>query len=149
MTSNLPDDLTSLSVAELYELQEAAARELAEAKAQQVRVANAIGTKHGVVVQAAYDRVGKQHGTVRIPLVDGIEAVGSATKKVDWDQPKLRALASAMTWEQVNHFFTIKFGVPESVYGGLPPDDVRKAQFDAARTVTYGAPKIVLEKKAI
>lgn len=150
MSTNEPnaDALKTMPVADLYEYRTSCQKMLDEAKATLGTVDGAIYSRFGDAIKTAYERADKSHGTVRVELEGGLSAVGEASKKVKWDQPKLRALAAPMAWEAVQHFFKITFEIPEKVYAGLPPDDPRRAAINDARTVEYGTPKITLEKKA-
>lgn len=148
MTSNEPskEDLLNMPIAALMEYQEAVARVLEEAKKEVAAVASVVTARFSDQIKDAYTAQDKQHGTVRVPVWTDVEAVGSATKKVSWDQSGLKAIASDMDWLTVDHFFKIKFDVSETVFNGLAPDDPRRPLFEAARTVEYGEPKVTLVK---
>jgi hypothetical protein len=90
--------------------------------------------------QFAYDAQGKAHGTVRVLIKGGATVKVDTKQTVSWDQEKCRALAADMTWEQVQHYFTIKFDVKESVYKALPPGDNFKPGLTEARVTKIGEP---------
>ena len=82
----------------------------------------------------------KESGTFTREL-DGQKFKGSKSKKVEWDNAALQALASGMTWDLIQHYFKIDFKIPEAVFNAVPPGDLKTA-FGKARTVKHGDLKI-------
>ena len=141
-----PESLQLMKLDELIDYKGAVLAQLNEAKTAGKMLEAEIDRRFDDNVAAAYAAQDKQHGTIRIPMEDNTEVVASTSKTVNWDQAALKAIAASMDWPTVNHFFSIKFSVPEKVYTGLAPDDPRKAAFDAARTVKYGTPSISIQR---
>lgn len=141
------NELSSLTPSQLYALQGAAAVEglviTAKLKAIQAEMNERFSAS---IIRNLADQ-DKQSGTVNLPLQDGMSAKGVVSKKVDWDSVRLLSIAQSMPWEKVTKLFKIEFSVPEKVYEGIAiADEDLKKRLDTARTVTYPAPKISLEK---
>lgn len=92
---------------------------------------------------AAYTAKDKTSGKVTVNFPKDVQLTGDISKTVVWDQDKLKALAATLKWEEVQHYFTIKFSVPEATHKAIPPGDLRD-KMDDARTVKYGDLKIGL-----
>lgn len=91
----------------------------------------------------------KKHGTFRV-LLDpqhNIWAACNIRQSVVWDQDKLRALASKLSWEEAQHYFDIKLSMKETTYKAIPPGTLKLA-IDDARTTTLGPIKVEIEQKA-
>jgi len=149
MTTNQPNRaaLMTFALPDLYDYRVDTNAELLRAKAALTEVDGVIAERLRPLSDIAYVASGKMHGTVRFEVDGGMEAKADIAKKVEWDQQRLREIASGMDWPTIQHFFKIEFTVPEKIFDALPPDDPRKRALTAARTVKYGEPKIVLEKK--
>ena len=87
----------------------------------------------------------------------GFKVKGSVSKTVTWDNDALQKIATGMGWDQVKHYFKIKFTVPEAIYNAVDPcadyvvghgDDEASANLKAAmttaRTTKYGDLKVEL-----
>lgn len=88
-------------------------------------------------VKAAYADAQKEDGTLTVKSVPGVVVKGSISKKVEWDQTKLMALASTLPWDKVQHYFKLEFSVPEAIFKAVEPGPMRDALV-AARTVKRG-----------
>lgn len=131
-----------------YEGSRAAAAALLQPYDRVIDLINrAISEKYTETAKFAFEKAGKTDGKVSVDLPGGLKLSGSVTKRVDWDQDKLMAAAKNMPWQDVQHYFTIKFGVPEKIYKALPPSSEFKAKLDEARTVKLGDLAITLERK--
>lgn len=76
--------------------------------------------------------------------VDGHKIKGAISKTVKWDNDKLKAAASVLSWEEIEHYFKIAFSISETVFKGTPPGPLKKIMADA-RTVKYDDLKVSLE----
>lgn len=88
---------------------------------------------------AARAAAGKDTGTVRIQ--DGsVEITVDLPKRVDWDQPRLAALAEQIRagGEDPGEYVELSFKVSERAYAAWP-ERIRRA-FEPARTVRTGKP---------
>lgn len=145
MLSNQPTDLSALSDADLFDLGVERNRALDEAKAAVSEYDLEVASRFSAHARAAFEGAGKEHGKVTAPLAGGnLSIEANISKKVEWDNDKLMAVAREMPFAQVEHLFKIVFSVPEKQYGGLLPGTDLKAKIDEARTVKYGEPKISL-----
>lgn len=107
----------------------------------------AIAEKYDATAKLAFEKAAKTDGKVSVDLPGGLKLSASISKRVDWDQDKLMAAAKNLPWADVQHYFTIKFGVPEKIYKALPPSSELKAKLDEARTEKRGEMTITLERK--
>ena len=135
----------NLPIGELYVLQEVAKSGLAEAKSFVSLLSASIMLRFMPAVAIAYNLAEKEHGTVRVDLPDGYQVKADITRTVVWDQAALKKIAQDMDWEEIQHYFKIKFDVPSAVYDGIAPGSGLKGEFTVARTVKFGAPKVVIE----
>ena len=138
--------LAEASPEELLELRNALDAEKQELTRQLSVIDQEVGGRFRPHVEDAYREEGKQAGKVRVDLTEQIEVVADVTKKVEWDQEKLRRLANELPWGQTQHIMKITLAVPETTFKALPPSDL-KDQLQAARTVKFGEPKIGLARK--
>lgn len=136
-------DYATMPLPDLYDCLTASEAELFATKGRHVALLAEIGKRFTPNVRAAITLSGKPSGTFNTDLGSGFTAKAEVSKKVEWDQDKLRALAGAMTLEEVFHYFKIEFSVPEAIYKALPPGELKK-KIDAARTTKYGDPKITI-----
>ena len=90
------------------------------------------------------DVAGKMGGTVTSVLVGGLRLKADTAAKVKWDQPKLWALASDFTRDQLEHYCKIELTPKEAVYKALEPGSNIKGAFAAARTDERGNTKFRL-----
>jgi hypothetical protein len=143
----LTRSIASLSPADLHVLLADAGLEAAKVKDRIATVQAELNDRFAKSVVKSLADQDKQSGTVNLPLQDGMTVKGVVSKKVDWDSVRLLSIAQSMPWEKVAKLFKIEFSVPEKVYEGISvADEDLKKRLDAARTVTYPAPKITLEK---
>lgn len=143
--ADMPIEEVPLDV--LRAMQLAAAARMDSAKADIAGIQAEISRRLGESVKRAFEQAGKEHGTLTLPLQDGLTAKCDISKKVDWDSAALMAVAQTMPWDRVNAIFKIRFEVSETVYKGIEAADPDlKGRIDKARTVTFGTPKIALAK---
>lgn len=81
---------------------------------------------------AEFNEAGKGEGEVTF-VIDGIKAIGKATKTVKWDSDKLQAVAAELPWPTVERLFDIKFSMKEAIYKAIPDESLR-AKVNEART---------------
>lgn len=133
--------LESWSIDELRECQVHLAAEAANNKQQQDVLQAELNRRFGADHLKALDAAGKMGGTVISVLVGGLRLKADTTAKVKWDQPKLWALASDFTREQLEHYCKIELTPKEAVYKALEPGSNIKGAFAAARTDERGSTK--------
>lgn len=137
--------LASATLPELHHLLSEREKALLSAKFNVGAVVEEISRRLGDSCKAAFDQAEKVHGTVNLPLQNGLTAKCEITKKVEWDSDKLMDVAKTMPWDRVVKLFKIAFSVPEKIYDGIDAVDPElRKKLDEARTVKYGAPKITL-----
>ncbi len=98
---------------------------------------------YGEQARTALRESGRDFGTAYIS--DGpLRIKFELPKKTTWDQGMAREIAAriAASGEKVEHYFDIKFSVPETRYTNWPP--ALQQQFAAARTVDAGKPSFTL-----
>lgn len=139
--------IASLTPADLYDLLTDAGLEAAKVKERVATVQAELNDRFAQSVVKSLADQDKQSGTVNLQLQDGMSVKGVVSKKVEWDSVRLLSIAQSMPWEKVAKLFKIEFSVPEKIYEGIAvADEELKKRLDTARTVTYPAPKISLEK---
>lgn len=131
--NNLPLDLLLSARAAAVATKAATASTLAQMDAELL-------SRYGNAFKDIFAAEQKESGTFTREL-DGQKFKGSKSKKVEWDSAALQALASGMSWDEIKHYFKIKFSVPEAIFNAVAPGDLR-ASFSAARTVKNGDLKI-------
>lgn len=143
---NQPDAnaFSRMSPGELREYRDSVAAQAAETKQTLAAIDGVIAHRFAALAQAGYDRAGKDGGTLTEQVDATTRLKASRSKKVEWDQGRLKAMAGGMSWAEIEHLFDITFKVPEKVFDAYPPGPV-KDNLTAARTVTWGATKIALE----
>lgn len=142
--SNTAPDIQKLSNDELFDLGQDYQRALAEAQADVKEYGAEVARRFAATAKAAYEAAGKEHGKVSFDLHSGLAIEANTSKSVSWDNDKLMAIARDLSWTEVDHYFTVKFTMSETIYKGLLPGSDIKAKVDAARTVKYGDPSIKL-----
>lgn len=110
-------------------------------------IERAIAEKYTEAAKIAFEKANKTDGKVAVDLPGGLKLSASISKRVEWDQDKLKDAAKNMPWADVQHYFKIEFGVSEKIYKSLPPSSEFKAKLDDARTVKLGSMKLTLERK--
>ncbi len=98
---------------------------------------------YGEQARAALRDTGRDFGTAHIS--DGpLHLKFDLPKKTTWNQDRAREIAAHLvaSGDTVEHYFDIKFSVPESRYTNWPP--ALQQQFAAARTVDSGKPSFTL-----
>ena len=144
-----PRDMLDCSLDELSGKLEQNAKLLAYHKAEIDLLQTELRRRFGESIARSLAEAGKEHGTVRLPMQDGLTVKADVAKTVKWDSAKLLTLAQTMPWAAVTRVFKVEFSMSETAYAGVAavaPD--LQAKVDAARTVTFGAPKISIEKDA-
>lgn len=138
-------DLKAATLPELKNLLAVNADLKAKIKVVDDRINQEIADRLGVSVRAAYQQQGKDHGTVRLPLQDGLTLKADVTKTVKYDGAQLLAIAQTMPWERATSIFKIDVGLSETTYKGIAAvDPDLKKKVDAARTEKLGEPKLTL-----
>lgn len=85
---------------------------------------------------------GKEVGSLTKDLADGVKVKAEVKQTVKWDGDQLQTIASALTWDQIKHYFKITFSVPEKIYGALDPTTALHKALTKARTTEKGDLKI-------
>ncbi|API60582.1 hypothetical protein BSL82_15865 [Tardibacter chloracetimidivorans] len=141
--------LAQMSLAELHGRRDAASTHMTYLKGVIADIDAEVAGRLSGSAASAFEQAGKVHGTMTLPLQDGMSAKVEISKKVEWDSDVLMRVAQTMPWERVTSVFKIAFAVPEKIYEGIQAvDPVLTKTIDTARTVKYGAPKITLVKEA-
>lgn len=145
----IPDGLTPANVSkmmqpsELADMQKAISKAESDLKALKADFALGLQLKYGDKVMAAFQS--EKKGTGKIHMTDGnIGMEVDISKKVDWDQDKIRSVLDQMDAETALHYAKVKITVAERDYNSAPPDI--KPLLAAARTVTPGTPRITFEQ---
>ena len=146
-----PADLAAMSTAQLLALPitdfVAAERNVDEAVAYLKQLRGKLDAaklqRYGEQARTALRDSGRDFGTAHVN--DGeLHVKYELSKKVTWSQPILKEMAERIvaSGDKVEHYFDIKFSVPESRYTNWPP--ALQQQFAAARTVDAGKPSFTL-----
>lgn len=140
-------ELVTLVTPQLYEMQEAlaGAQAIMAAKARAIKAE--LARRFAGPAKEEYARKGKSYGALSLPAGDGLIAKAETKQTVDWDSPKLEALAGEMRWEDARHYFDVTFSMKEATYKALPPDSNLKKRIDAARTTKLSDLSVKLVKK--
>lgn len=151
MPEQTPADETPIeqvSLDTLFALQTAATDRLERAKAAQSIVVTEITRRFSDSAKEALRQAGKSHGSISLPLQDGMSAKADVRQTVDWDSDKLMEIAKTMPWDRVVAMFKIKFSMSETIYKGIAAasPDIRKA-IDDARTVKFSDPSVKLVRE--
>lgn len=103
-----------------------------------------LARKYEDQAQTLRQQVGKDTGIVRLDD-DGVTVICELPKKIEWDQEKLSRVIEKLTAEgwQKQQLAKLEFKVSERTFNELP-SGVR-AQFEEARTISYGKPSYKLE----
>lgn len=146
-----PADIAEMSVSQLAALPAAQKaeidRNLDEAinwlKKARTKFDAALDAAYGEQARAALRESGRDFGTAHIS--DGpLRIKFELPKKTTWDQSMAREIAARIvaSGDAVEHYFDVKFSVPETRFTNWPP--ARQQQFAAARTVDSGKPSFTL-----
>lgn len=147
--------LAGMSLVELVEYRDACRRHLdllqktPEIEFASLNLADAnmaVAAKAAPIAEEGFASKGTMGGTVTVKR-DGLVIKGEVRKKVTWDQEKLKAIAGQLRWDEVQHYFDIKFSVPEKIYSALPPGPLRD-MLTKARTVQFEDPKVTVERES-
>lgn len=132
----------------LMAMQTAATDRLERAKSSQAIVVAEVARRFADSAKSELQQAGKTHGSITLPLQDGLAAKADVRQTVDWDSDKLMEIAKTMPWDRVTAMFKIKFSISETVYKGLAAasPETRKA-VDEARTVKFSEPSIKLVRE--
>ena len=132
----------SANLIEMLDERSAIERELGGVKGRLAQLNERITEATKPMVDNILAREGKSDGTVKFALDNHIfKAV--IDKRVEWDTEKLRWLMLALSPEDANALFTVKYTVAEATFKKVMNPELRAA-LTAARTVKYGEPKISL-----
>ena len=132
-------DLLALPAEHLALLQEDARGALDTANRMRDWIEGTIALRYEQRAVGARAAAGKDTGTVRFQ--DGtVEVVVDLAKRVDWDQPRLAALAEQIRagGEDPGQYVEVSFKVSERAYTAWP--ERIRAAFEPARTVRTGKP---------
>jgi hypothetical protein len=152
---NLPDILTEITESPLETLAAAPLNELdrlfRDLAVVKERTRLCETTLHGVMnlryrdcADALRKRAGKSTGTVRFEDA-GFVIISDLPKKVEYDQPKLKAAVETLrSWgEDPEEYITLEIKVSEAKYSAWPT--AIRALFEPARTLATGKPAWKLE----
>ena len=114
-------------------------------KAMLVEIQSELLKRHGDMLAAKLSATGKSDGSTSVEI-DGIKLTYKVAKDIDWDNDKLKAIASSMDWATASRVFDIKFKVPERIYNAIPDLSLVK-RLNEARTVTYKEPTVQFAKE--
>ena len=146
-----PADIAEMSVSQLAALPPAQKHEIDKnldaaidwLKKARTKFDAALDQCYGEQARAALRDTGRDFGTAHIS--DGpLHLKFDLPKKTTWNQDRAREIAAHLvaSGDTVEHYFDIKFSVPESRYTNWPP--ALQQQFAAARTVDSGKPSFTL-----
>jgi len=146
-----PADLAEMSVSQLAALPPAQKCEVDKNLAAAIDWLKKARTKFDAALEQCYGEQaratlrnsGRDFGVAH--LSDGpLHIKFELPKKTTWNQDRARELAAHIvaSGDTVEHYFDIKFSVPESRYTNWPP--ALQRQFAAARTVDSGKPSFTL-----
>ncbi len=146
-----PVDIAEMSVSQLAALSPLKKHEISTnldaaidwLKKARTKFDAALDQCYGERARAALRDSGRDFGTVHIS--DGpLRIKFELPKKTSLDQGMAREIAAriAASGDKVEHYFDIKFSIPESRYTNWPP--ALQQQFAAARTVEAGKPSFTL-----
>lgn len=138
-------DMASWNPAELHAYREACYREVEDAKASLAVIDKAIADRFCPNPLAALKDGGKEYGTITRPAGEGFETKMTVSKTVKWDSGALMKVASTLPWADASHLFQITFKMSEKMFEGLLPSHPAHAAIVAARSVSYGEPKVELK----
>lgn len=146
-----PADIAEMSVSQLAALPPEQKREIDKnldtaidwLKKARSKFDAALDQSYGEQARAALRESGRDFGTAYVS--DGsLRIKFELPKKTTWNQDMAREIAAriAASGDTVEHYFDIKFSVPESRYTNWPP--ALQQQFAVARTVDSGKPSFTL-----
>ena len=146
-----PADIAEMSIRQLAALPPAQKHEVDKnldaaidwLKKARAKFDAALDQCYGEQARAALRDTGRDFGTAHIS--DGpLHLKFDLPKKTTWNQDRAREIAAHLvaSGDTVEHYFDIKFSVPESRYTNWPP--ALQQQFAAARTVDSGKPSFNL-----
>ena len=146
-----PADIAEMSIRQLAALSPAQKAEIDKnlnaainwLKTARTKFDAALDQCYGEQARTALRDSGRDFGTAHIS--DGpLHLKFELPKKTTWNQEVAREIATriAASGDMVEHYFDIKFSVPESRYTNWPP--ALQQQFAAARTVDSGKPSFTL-----
>ena len=146
-----PADIAEMSVSQLAALPPEQKREIDKnldaaidwLKQARTKFDAALDQRYGEQARAELHESGRDFGTAHIS--DGpLHLKFDLPKKTTWNLVRAREIAAHLvaSGDTVEHYFDIKFSVPESRYTNWPP--ALQQQFAAARTVDSGKPSFTL-----
>lgn len=142
-----PNELASLTYKQLHERHLALGLDAIALKEKADALKEELARRLASSAAAAFVQADKQHGTVNLPLQDGLKAKVVIDRDIEWDSDKLLEVAQTLPWERVRAIFKIAFSVPEAVYKGIAAVAPElKEKIDAARTTKFKPAKITIEE---
>jgi hypothetical protein len=137
----IPEYVRSKKTSELRQM----VGEIQEAMALQKATIDAIYeellSRYGDKFKKELEDADKQDGEMTREI-DGQRLTFAIKAKVKWDSSQLQVIASTLPHDTVHKVFKIDLSVPERTFKALTDDKLIRA-LGEARTVEYGAPKIV------
>lgn len=130
----------TVSLSELLEERDRAAREAGAAKGRLAQIEGRIAALVKAPVDAALTREGTNSGTVRFMVGNEVfKAVISKT--VTWSSDALKEIACEISPVMAANLFKVTYAVPDAAFK-LVLDPNLRARLIAARTIKYGDPKV-------
>lgn len=115
-----PKEMEALPVTMLYELQDALVGAAAVLEHRKKLFWGVMQARYAEVAQ--YRRVGDGKDTGTVHLLDSGHDIECLTsKRVEWDDAKLRDALGRLSKEEQAHYATVKLSVAEAKYTAAPP----------------------------
>lgn len=133
------------SVSDLYQLWRDYKKQAESIIEKADLVLGALNDKLAEQFKNIYEAEGKTTGEISLEI-DGIKVLCDRSKKVEWDDKKLREIANLLPPEKVEAVIHSKLSIPEKVFSVLntliDEDTELYKKIMEARTVKVGTPKI-------
>lgn len=138
-------ELQSLPLAALFTEQALATANLANAKVRVEEVKAELARRYSASGMEALKQLGKEHGTVTLPLQDGLKVKVERKQTVKWDSSALFGIARTLPWERVEALFKFDVSMSETIYKGVSAiaPELRQ-RIDDARTTKISEPSFTL-----
>jgi hypothetical protein len=137
-----------VSDAELYETIEQGRQLLAEGKQHMADLEAEVSRRQENTAADIFRTAKKDHGSVSFVDNDGNKFKVEVKREVKWDSDKLQAIASGMSWGEVERTFDIKFNVPERIYNTMNDIELR-TKLDTARTTKTSDMRVVFVGRCV
>lgn len=138
-------NISRMSVSDLHKEWKKLAQEGEELIAKRDAVLAALSEKTQSNLSKLFTAKGKPSGEVTAEI-DGIKVKLEVSKKVKWDDALLREAAVLIPADKVESIISSELSIGEKTYAVLSTlldkDSEVYKKIEAARTVTYGEPKI-------